>query len=233
MIVREGLGIIFIALCVTVVVLLLAARFDSRLLAIAAGLFALLTVFTVFFFRDPDRQFDSEPGILLAPADGRILSVEKLEHHDYIGGPAWKVSIFLSIFDVHINRIPCAGSVDYVKYIPGKFFKAFLDKASDENEHTEIGITTTSGQRLVVKQIAGLIARRIVCRLHEGDQVATGARFGLIKFGSRTELFVPIDSEILVAKGDHVKGGATVIGRLAEGMATDLSDSSQATNVEL
>lgn len=233
MIAREGLGIIFVELCVTVVVLLLAARFDSRLLAIAAGLFALITVFSVFFFRDPNRTADQTLGVLVSPADGRILSVEKLEHHDYIGGPAWKVSIFLSIFDVHINRIPCAGSVDYVKYIPGKFFKAFLDKASDENEHTEIGITTTSGQRLVVKQIAGLIARRIVCNLKEGDEVTTGERFGLIKFGSRTELFVPINSEILVAEGDHVKGGATVIGRLAEGMATDLGDSSQATNVEL
>lgn len=233
MIAREGFSIIFVLLCITVVVLLLASRFDSRLLAIAAGVFALLTVFTVFFFRDPNRTADQTPGVLVSPADGRILSVEKLEHHDYIGGPAWKVSIFLSVFDVHINRIPCAGSVDYVKYIPGKFFKAFLDKASDENEHTEIGITTPAGQRLVVKQIAGLIARRIICNLKVGDEVTTGERFGLIKFGSRTELFVPIDSDILVAEGDHVKGGATVIGRLAEGMATDLGDSSRATNVEL
>ena len=233
MIAREGISIILVLACVAVALLLLATRFDSRVLAIAAGLFALLTVFTVFFFRDPTRQFDSEPGILVSPADGRILSVEKIEHHDFIGGPAWKIAIFMSVFDVHINRIPSAGSVTFVKYIPGKFFKAFLDKASEENEHTEIGITTPSGQRLVVKQIAGIIARRIVCQLHEGDQVATGARFGIIKFGSRTELFVPIDSDILVAEGDHVKGSATVIGRLAESTATDLSDSAQATNVEL
>ncbi|MDH3891371.1 MAG: phosphatidylserine decarboxylase family protein [candidate division Zixibacteria bacterium] len=233
MIVREGLSIIFIMLCLTVVVLLLASRFDSRILACAAALFALLTVFTVFFFRDPARNFDGEPGMLVSPADGRILSVEKIEHHDFIGGPAWKVSIFLSVFDVHVNRIPCTGSIDYVKYNPGKFFKAFLDKASDENEHTEIGMTTPTGQHLIVKQIAGLIARRIVCRLHPDDQVTTGARFGLIKFGSRTELLVPIDSKILVAEGDHVKGGATVIGKLVEAMGTDLSDSSQAHNVEL
>lgn len=233
MIAREGLGIIFVLLSVTVVVLLLAARFDSRLLAIAASLFALLTVFSVFFFRDPTRTADQTEGVLVSPADGRILSVERIEHHDYIGGPAWKISIFMSVFDVHINRIPSAGSVEYVKYNPGKFFKAFLDKASDENEHTEIGIITATGQRLIVKQIAGIIARRIIYRLHKGDQVTTGARFGMIKFGSRTELFVPIDSEILVAKGDCVKGGATVIGKLAEGMATDLSDSSQAQNVEL
>lgn len=233
MIAREGFSIIFVEMCVTAVVLLLAARFDSRLLAIVAGVFAVLTVFSVFFFRDPDRTADQTLGVLVSPADGRILSVEKLEHHDYIGGPAWKVSIFLSVFDVHINRIPCAGTVDYVKYNPGKFFKAFLDKASEENEHTEIGITATSGQKMIVKQIAGLIARRIICRLKEGDQVTTGARFGLIKFGSRTELFVPIDSEILVAEGDIVKGGATIIGRLAEGGPIDVSDSSQAKNVEL
>jgi phosphatidylserine decarboxylase len=233
MIAREGFSIIFILLCITIVVLLLASRFDSRLLAIAASLFALLTVFSVFFFRDPTRVADQTEGVLVSPADGRILSVEKIEHHEFIGGPAWKVSIFLSVFDVHINRIPCSGSVTFVKYNPGKYFKAFLDKASDENEQTEIGITAATGQRMIVKQIAGIIARRIICKLHEGDQVTTGERFGMIKFGSRTELFVPINSEISVAKGDCVKGGATVIGKLATAVENDLSDSSKAQNVEL
>ena len=138
----------------------------------------------------------------------------------------------MSIFDVHVNRIPADGSVEYNKYNRGKFFKAFLDKASDENENTEIGITTVFGQRLVVKQIAGLIARRIVCHLKPGDTVTAGARFGMIRFGSRAELLLPAAADIRVSKGDHVKGGETVIGYLATA-AADIKDSSQAENVEL
>ncbi len=232
MIAREGLGIIFVLLGLTVVLLLLASRFDSRLLAVVSSLFALLTVFSTFFFRDPPRTAVQTEGVLVSPADGRILSVEKVEHNEFIGGPAWQVSIFLSVFDVHINRIPAGGTVEYVKYNPGKFFKAFLDKASEENEQTEIGITMPDGQRLIVKQIAGLIARRIICKLSEGDKVTTGNRFGMIKFGSRTELFVPADAEITVSTGDHVKGGSTIIGKLAD-RVTGQADSSQATNVEL
>lgn len=125
-----------------------------------------------------------------------------------------KISIFLSIFDVHINRIPASGRIDYVKYNPGKFFAAYKDKASQLNEQTEIGITTEAGHKIVVKQIAGLIARRIVCKLREGDAVSVGNRFGMIRFGSRAELFVPVNSKLQVETGEHVKGGQTVIGYL-------------------
>ncbi|MCK4460249.1 MAG: phosphatidylserine decarboxylase family protein [candidate division Zixibacteria bacterium] len=234
MIARDGLGLIFIGLAGTVGLALLSTWWDSRIVAVLAALVALLTVFTVFFFRDPERHFDDQPGILIAPADGRILGVEKIGHHDFIGGDAVKVSIFMSILDVHVNRIPSDGSVEYIKYRPGKFFKAFLDKASEENEHTEIGITTLSGHRLVVKQIAGIIARRIVCHLKQGDTVEAGARFGMIRFGSRGELIVSADSDIHVTTGDHVKGGATVIGLLPSAVDKAGSyDSTQAKNVEL
>jgi len=232
MIAREGFGPILTGLAVTIVLMLLSAWLENGVLSVFAFVAALLTLFIVFFFRDPERRCNRQPGLLVSPADGRILDVERIPHHDFIGGEASKVSIFLSIFDVHVNRIPVDGSVEYVKYRPGKFFRAFLDKASEENEQTEIGIITDSGQRLVVKQIAGLIARRIVCRLSEGDRVDTGARFGMIRFGSRTELLLPADAEVSVKKGEHVKGGETVIGYLTTA-AAELEDSSQAENVEL
>ena len=118
-----------------------------------------------------------------------------------------KVSIFLSVLNVHVNRVPASGKIDYVKYNPGKFFAALADKASELNEQTEIGMTTASGQKIVFKQIAGMIARRIVCRLTPQENVAAGERFGMIRFGSRTELFVPVNTKISVKPGDKVKGG--------------------------
>jgi len=232
MIAKEGFGAILIGLALTTVLMLSSAWLENGPLSVLAFIAALLTLFTVYFFRDPERRCPRESGQLVAPADGRILGVERIDRHDFIGGEAIKVSIFLSIFDVHINRIPADGRIEYVKYRPGKFFKAFLDKASEENEQTEIGIATELGRPVVVKQIAGLIARRIVCRLTEGDRVDAGARFGMIRFGSRTELFLPVDADVRVKKGEHVKGGETVIGYLAAS-AAEFRDSSQAENVEL
>jgi len=214
MIAREGLPFIVVGLVVTAVLIFTALRWDSWWLFSTGALLALLTLFTIFFFRDPQRRVIVEPDLLLAPADGRILSIDTVENHPYVGGRAVKISIFLSIFDVHINRIPTSGTIDYVKYNPGKFFPAFKDKASEQNEQTEIGLTSDVGHKLVVKQIAGFIARRIVCRLHEGDSVSAGNRFGMICFGSRADLLVPVDSDLQVHMGDHVKGGLTVIGHL-------------------
>ena len=212
MIARDGWSLILIGLFLTVVALWVATRWDSRTALMVSVVFALLTVFTVFFFRDPARSAILEPGAMMAPADGRIVKIDTLAVHPYVGAGTIQVSIFLSIFDVHINRVPTAGKIGYVKYNPGKFFAAYEDKASEENEQTEIGMTTETGQRIAFKQIAGLIARRIVCRLSEGDQVATGERFGLIKFGSRTDLLLPAGSRVTVQLGQHVKGGETIIG---------------------
>lgn len=214
MIAREGLPFIAGGTLITLVLLLLSARFDSRIIVSLAAVAALLTVFTTFFFRDPDRSFVSEPGIIVAPADGKVIGIEQIAEHPFIGGAATNISIFLSVFDVHINRIPATGRIDYVRYQPGKFFVAFEDKASEFNEHTEIGMTTDTGARIVFKQIAGLIARRIVCRVREGESVTAGQRFGLIRFGSRTELFVPAESRLSLHIGDYVAGGETVLGYL-------------------
>jgi phosphatidylserine decarboxylase len=214
MIAREGLTIIGAALIVTILCILGAARFDSRTLFVLAVISGLMTLFSTYFFRDPERAFTPEEDQLIAPADGRIVAIERLDNHPFIGGPAVQISIFLSVFDVHINRIPADGTIDYVRYHKGKFMAAFEDKASLDNEQTEIGMTATGGRRLVFKQIAGLIARRIVCRLSEGQAVTAGERFGLIKFGSRTDLIIPADSQIEIKMGQKVSGSETVIGYL-------------------
>ncbi len=215
MIAREGFPIILIGLVLTIVLIMLATRANSQWLFGLSVLFAVLTLFTTFFFRDPDRVFTTEAGLLASPADGKVIKVEQLATHPYIGGPTTKISVFLSVFDVHVNRVPASGVVDHVTYNPGEFFVAFADKASDRNEQTEIGMTTASGEKVIFKQIAGFIARRIVCRLKQGDTVTAGERFGMIRFGSRAELFVPASASVLVKVGDRVLGGETPLARLA------------------
>ena len=217
MIVRDGFLFIVVGLVLTVVLVLLATRWDSYWLFALGLIFAILTVFTTFFFRDPSRYFTHEPGIIVAPADGKVVAIDTLDNHPYVGEQAIKISIFLSIFDVHVNRIPTDGTIDYVKYNPGKFFAAYKDKASELNEQTEIKIITGGGTRLIVKQIAGVIARRIVCKLHEGQTVSAGERFGMIRFGSRTDLILPAGSDINVKMGEHVAGSKTVMGYLKNG----------------
>ncbi len=175
-------------------------------------LLLVLTGFIAFFFRDPDRVPPSDPGAILASGDGRVVAVEQVQ--DAWVGEAVKVSVFLSIFNVHVNRTPCAGTVQSVQHIPGQFRLAFVDKASDDNERTEITLEGASG-RVAVKQIAGFVARRIVCTLAPQQQVEAGERFGLIRFGSRIDHFLPAGSDIRVAINDRVRGGETVIGVIA------------------
>lgn len=214
MIVRDGWTFIIAGFLLTIIILLGAIKWDSRGVLILSVIFAILTIFTAFFFRDPDRISPKDPMSLVAPADGKIVAVKEIENQPFIGGPAIRVSIFLSVFDVHVNRIPAEGVIDYVKYNPGKFFAAFEDKASDKNEQTEIGMTTVSGHKIIFSQIAGLIARRIVCNLKDGDRVNKGERFGLIRFGSRSDLIISKNCELNVKIGDYVAGGVTEIAYL-------------------
>lgn len=214
MIAREGIPFILIGLVATILCMWGATRFDSKWLFASAILFGILTLFTVFFFRDPDRSFEMASEIIVSPADGKVIGIEKGNTHPFMQGEYTKISIFLSVFDVHVNRVPASGTINYVKHNPGKFFAAFEDKASELNEQTEIGMTTTGGNMLVCKQIAGMIARRIVCRLKPGDAVTAGARFGLIRFGSRTELYLPAGAELKIKVGDRVVGSETIISQL-------------------
>lgn len=227
MIAREGIPFILIALAIATASLWGATRWNSLTLTIIAALFALVTIAVTMFFRDPDRTCANEPGLVVSPADGTILSVDTLPMHPVTGAQTQRVSIFLSVLNVHVNRVPISGRVDYVRYVPGKFLVAYSDKASDDNEHTEIGMTDAGGRKIVFKQIAGTIARRIVCRIKGGEELAIGTRFGMIRFGSRMEVFLPAGSAVTVARGDKVLGGETVIGHLAEHRASTASDSDQ------
>lgn len=173
-----------------------------------------LAGFTLYFFRDPEREIPVGEGIIVSPADGTVLSIEQVEHAPFIDGPAQKISIFLSILNVHINRAPIEGQVVWRHYNPGKFFPANMDKASLDNEQNAIGIDD-GGYRVMVKQIAGIVARRIICWVDNGSKVARGERFGLIRFGSRTELYLPPTAKIDVRVGQKVQGGATIIGKRA------------------
>lgn len=174
---------------------------------------AVFFIFSAFFFRNPFRSIEKINSVALSPADGVIMDVEKVTKDDFFDEEVWKVSIFLNIFNVHINRTPVSGKVEHVKYIPGKFLPAFKSHASEINERNYVVFSTDVG-KVVVCQITGFIARRIVCWVKKDDKLEQGERFGLIKFGSCTEIYLPLKYSIMVKKGDKVKGGLTVIGRL-------------------
>ena len=174
--------------------------------AIVATPGAALGLFSLWFFRDPDRAGPSDPELVVAPADGRVVAA-----HDGQEGPM--LAIFLSVFDVHVNRSPIAGRVEAVSHRPGRFLAAFDERAGEENERTEIVIRGRAGD-VRVRQIAGLIARRIVCRVRPGDSLSRGERFGLIRFGSRTDLRLPAGAKLTVGVGERVRGGESVVGRM-------------------
>jgi phosphatidylserine decarboxylase len=204
-------GVPFIAVSSGLTILLVCVG-----LYYVAMLMGVLAFFIIFFFRDPKRRNEPDgEGAVLTPADGTILEVRHLNGEDNpLGGSAVKVSIFMSIFNVHVNRVPTGGIIEQVSYHPGKFFSANLDKASKENEKNLITLKTGHAERIAFIQIAGLIARRIACWVEKGDRVARGQRFGLIRFGSRLEVYLPGESRITVQVRQKVKAGITTIGYL-------------------
>jgi len=173
-----------------------------------------VTVFICYFFRDPDRVVPMEEGAVVSPADGRVIIAGPVDESPFFEGRSIKISIFMSVFNVHVNRIPHEGRVLKISYFPGKFFSANLDKASKENEHNAVFIETDKGKKICMVQIAGLIARRIICRLQEGDVVSRGDRFGIICFGSRLDVYLQADTKICVQVGNRVKAGETILGYL-------------------
>ena len=174
----------------------------------------LIFLFALFFFRNPRRKVLTNESVALSPADGVVTSVTKVKESEILKEEVWKITIFLSILDVHFNRAPIAGTVEMIKYVPGCFFPAFKSHASENNERNYLVINTGS-TKVMVCQITGFIARRIVCWAKKGDEIRQGERFGIIKFGSCTELYLPLDYAITVEKGSRVKGGVTVVGRYA------------------
>ena len=204
---RAGYPIIFMAAFTTAVFALLGS--------VVFALSGLgVTFFICYFFRDPDRIVPNHSGAVVSPADGRVISVEPVDESPFFHETCLKISIFMSVFNVHVNRIPYEGSVKDVRYYPGKFFTANLDKASKQNEQNAILLETDSGRTICVVQVAGLIARRIICRIQEGDAVARGQRFGMICFGSRLDIYLPTDARPNVAVGNRIKAGTSILGYL-------------------
>jgi phosphatidylserine decarboxylase len=176
-------------------------------------------LFCLYFFRDPERFPPSRPGVMLAPADGHVVSVALVPPPPELGlgtMPRWRVATFLSVLDVHVNRMPADGTVTRIAYHHGKFLSANMDKASDENERNALAIRLADGREIAVVQIAGLIARRILCDVKEGDHVQAGSRFGIIRFGSRTDLYLPVGVLPLVAEGQTMIGGETVLADIGD-----------------
>ena len=172
-------------------------------------------LFAAYFFRDPERKSPPDSELLiLAPADGKVVEIVQEHEPLFIQGPAWRVSIFLSVLNVHVNRVPISGIVKYVAYKPGEYRVAWHPKASTLNEQSHIGLVHDSGRRILFKQIAGSLARRIVYRLATGDQVQAGERFGLIRFGSRMDVLAAADTVLKVQVGDRVRAGVSVIGAI-------------------
>ncbi len=182
------------------------------------GLFAaaiLLISFTLYFFRDPDRKPPAKDNIVVSPADGKVLFVKEVFAEEFIGGKANQISIFMSPLNVHVNRIPISGTVDYLEYIEGRYVAAFEDKASELNERSITGITNENG-RILFTQVAGFIARRIVNNLAIGEKVNIGERFGMIKFGSRVDVVAPLNWIPKVKKDESVAAGETILFELVE-----------------
>lgn len=194
-----------------IVVTIIVAIFQSAWWTLFVG---GLLAFVMYFFRNPERTILQDEGAVISPADGRIVQKRHVTEDKYIGGEAIKVSVFMNVFNVHVNRSPYKGKVIDVDYIPGKLFNASLDKASEFNERNAVLMQTGEGKKLLFVQIAGLVAKRIVCYVKPGDSLERGERFGIIRFGSRVDVYFPTDADINVKIGDKVVAGETILGSI-------------------
>ncbi len=199
---REGWPFLALALA--------AAAIATAFLGSWSWPFWIIAIFVLQFFRDPPRMIPQKPNAVLSPADGRIVVVEKA-HDPYANREALKISVFMNVFNVHSNRSPVDGKIEKVEYFPGKFVNADLDKASTENERNAVVMTATNGQTVTFVQVAGLIARRILCYVHEQDFMARGQRYGFIRFGSRVDVYLPLTARPLVTVGEKVSATETIL----------------------
>ncbi|MCI0531056.1 MAG: phosphatidylserine decarboxylase [candidate division Zixibacteria bacterium] len=211
MIAREGIGLILTFVILSVAALVLAMLFNARWGLIIASILALGSLFLIYFFRDPHREIPTDPKLILAPSDGRVLSIERLDRNDFLNSAARKISVFLSPLDVHVIRMPVSGSVSYSNYQKGSFKSAYRPEASAQNENLELGLVNRQG-KIILRQIAGFLARRIVCHARPSDNLDMGSRLGIIKFGSRVELIVSDRVKIQVEPNQRLIGGETVMG---------------------
>jgi phosphatidylserine decarboxylase len=206
----EGRWFIVVAWAVALVLIGLAAAKTSAWWIVTAAVWGVLAVWVVAFFRDPERAWSRGERLIVAPADGKVVSVTQVEEPAFLQGRAERISIFMNVFDCHVNRYPTDGTVAYRQYNPGEFGHAGADKASLSNEQSSIGLATAKG-KLLIRQIAGLVARRIVTDHQPGQVVHQGERLGMIRFGSRVDLFLPLGTRVLVHVGDTTRVGVTVV----------------------
>jgi len=204
---REGFPFIAFTAFVTVIVALIGYN-------LVALLSLFITGFVIYFFRDPERITPDDEDVVISPADGKVILVEKIFDDRFVNEHAYKISIFMSIFDVHVNRLPFAGEVEKIVYAPGSFYAANTDQGGLANEHCALILNTKKNLRYAVVQVAGLVARRIVCWVEKGDRVERGSRFGIIRFGSRVDIYLPQQLQVEVRSGQRVKAGETIIGYL-------------------
>ena len=213
---REGL--IFIAISVLLAAVAFTAALGRRSwpLWLLAFVLLVLAIWVAYFFRDPERAGDRGEQLVISPADGKVVMITEVDEPNYLQSRALRISIFLNIFNVHVNRYPVGGTVEYVHYNPGRFFNAAAEKASLENEQASVGIRTPH-HKVLVRQIAGLVARRIVTYSKPGQQIEQGERMGLIRFGSRMDVFLPLGTPVRIRVGDAVLAGTTVLAELTAG----------------
>jgi phosphatidylserine decarboxylase len=204
---REGYP--FIAFSAFIALIL--ALIEYEMLALIA---LVLTGFVLYFFRDPERITPDDDDAFVAPADGRVILVEKIFDDRFVSEHVYKISIFMSIFDVHVNRVPFTGEVEKIQYTPGSFYSANTDQGGLSNEHCGITLSTKKNFRYAIVQVAGLLARNIVCWVEKDDTLERGTRFGMIRFGSRVDVYLPQNIQVEVRSGQKVKSGETVIGYL-------------------
>ena len=210
---REGLVFIVIAALLAAGGYAVALKFRSWPLWLLAFFLTLIAIWVAYFFRDPERSGARGERLVVAPADGKVVQIIEVDEPAFLKGRAIQISIFMNVFNVHVNRYPVSGTVGYVHYNPGKFLNAAADKASLENEQSSVGIETER-YRVLVRQIAGLIARRIVTYSKVGDPATQGERFGLIRFGSRVDVFVPVGSKVLISTGQTTTAGVTLVAEM-------------------
>lgn len=213
MIAKDGVKFIVYTGLVFLIFLILSIRFDSIVFTFLACCSGFIFIFNFFFLRDPERSTPEDEDIVVSPADGTVIKIAEVDEPVYFKGRSQLISVFMSVFNVHVNRIPVDGQVEFVDYKAGQYLAAFADKASDINEQSMIGIKTSKG-KVYFKQIAGLLARRIVYHVKQGDSVKKGERFGLIRYGSRLDIFLPLSAKINVQLKQKVKGGVTILAEL-------------------
>jgi len=211
---REGYPFIGIAMAVAAAAFALALARRSWALWLLALVMTVIALWVAYFFRDPERHGERSSHIVVAPADGKLIMITEVDEPAFIGGRATRLSIFMNVFNVHVNRYPVDGVVRYVHYSKGKFLNAAAEKSSLENEQSSVGVES-GPDRILVRQIAGLIARRIVTYSREGDQVKQGERMGIIRFGSRVDVFIPTDAKLRVQLGALTTAGTTVLAELS------------------